>query len=153
MFAGSQLLYVPANRPFGLFGHAHCMLPRQQALRCLLGRNSFASLLIGPSVFRARVSHASPTAGPALFAGTKVVCVPANRPFGLFRHGHRMLPRRQAMQCLHATPTVFAWMQLVCSLQSSNSAIHAFGQLKCVWGAKMHQVCKLTFGLHTGNRQ
>ena len=122
-FAGPQSLCVPANRPYGLFGHGHRMLNRQQALRCLRGRKSFASLQTGPSVFsgtgmacfpdsrscgvcgyasrlrlckpalrsfRARASHASPTTGTAVFAGPQFVCIPANRPFGLFGHGHRM---------------------------------------------------------------
>ena len=31
MFAGTQVVCVPADRPFRLFGHGHCMLPQQQA--------------------------------------------------------------------------------------------------------------------------
>ena len=50
--------------------------------------------------FRAQVSHTSPTAGPAVFAGQQLLCVPANRPFGLFGHAHGMLLRQQALRCL-----------------------------------------------------
>ena len=45
------------------------MLPRQQALRCLRGCNSIASLPTGPPNFSGRASHASLAAGPAVFAG------------------------------------------------------------------------------------
>ena len=119
-FAGPQSLCVPANRPYGLFGHGHRLLNRQHPLRCLRGRKSFASLQTGPSVFsgtgiacfpdsrpcsvcgyasrlrlckpalRSFRARASPTTGTAVFAGPQFVCVPANRPFGLFGHGHRM---------------------------------------------------------------
>ena len=100
MFGGTQLVCVPANRHFGLFGHGHRMLLRQQALRCLRGRNSFASLLTGPSVFSGMRIAGFRDSWPCRFAGRQVVCVPANRHFGLFGHGHRMLPRQQDLQCL-----------------------------------------------------
>ena len=128
-FLAQHILCSPYNRlcgvcgpaiPLRLFGPGHRMLPRQQALRCLRGRKSIASLQTGPSVFSgtriaffldsrpcgksfaslqtgnlvfsARASHASPITSPAVFALPQFVCVPANRPFGLFGHGHRMLP-------------------------------------------------------------
>ena len=88
VFAETKVICVPANRPFCLFGHGHRMLAQQQALRCLRRRKSFAFQLTGHLVFSGRASHASPTTGPAVLAGTQVVCVPAYRPFGLFGHGH-----------------------------------------------------------------
>ena len=100
MFAGTQVVCVPAYRPFGLFGHGHRMLPRQQALRCLRGRKSIVSLLTALRSFRARASHASPTTGYMVLAGPQVVCVPVTRPFGLCGHGHHMLSRQQALWCL-----------------------------------------------------
>ena len=67
----------PDNRPCGVCGDASRLRPCQQAHRS----------------FRARASLASPTTGPVVFAETQVICVPVNRPFGLFGHGHRILPR------------------------------------------------------------
>ena len=71
----------PDSRPSGVCRAATLLSRRQPALRS----------------FRARASHATPTAGPALFAESQIDCVPANRPFGLFGHAHRMLPRRPAL--------------------------------------------------------
>ena len=100
MFAETQVICVPANRSFGLFGHGHRLLPRQSALRCLRGRKSFASLQTGPSVFsgtgiaclpreqalrclRGRRSIASLQTGPSFFSGTGIACFPNSRPCGV----------------------------------------------------------------------
>ena len=80
------------------FSGAHRMLPWQQALRSL--RSSTCCCKPALRSFRARALHASTTAGPAVYAGTKIDCASANRSFGLFGHAHRMLPRHQALRCL-----------------------------------------------------
>ena len=71
----------PDKRPCGFCGAATPLRPCKPALRSI----------------RARASHATPTAGPAVFAGPQLICVPANRPFGLFGHGHYMVPWQQAL--------------------------------------------------------
>ena len=56
------------------------------------GRTSIAAVRTGPSDFWDRTLYASLLTGPAMFAGPQLDCVPANRPFGLFRAAHGMLP-------------------------------------------------------------
>ena len=106
-FPAPHIVCFPDNRPCGVCGAAPRLRPCDQALRtfrgrtsyaslltlwCLRGRNTIASLRTGPSDFSGRTSYASPTTGPAVFAGPELDCVPANRPFGLYRAAHRMLP-------------------------------------------------------------
>ena len=67
---------VPAYRPFGLFGHAHRMLPRQPVLRCLRGRISITPLQTGPLVF----------------SGTRIACFPDSRPCGVCGAANRLRP-------------------------------------------------------------
>ena len=159
MFAMPQFVCVPAKRPFGLFGHGHRMLPRQQAL------HSFAPLQTGPSVFSGTGIACHPDRRPygicgvvtrlrpcqqvlrtfqgrishAVFAVPKFVCVPANRSFGLFGHGHRMLPRQQALRCLRAHksfaslqtgPSVFSARASYAS-PTAGSAVFALPQFVC----------------------
>ena len=106
-FPTPHILCSPYNRLCGVCGAAIPLRPCKPALRS----------------FRARASHASPTAGPAVFAGPQVDCVPANRPFGLFGHGYRMHPLQHAMRCLRCFnsfaplltgPSVFSGTGIAC---------------------------------------
>ena len=111
------------NRRFGLSGYAHLMLHLQQALRTLRGRNPFASLQTGPTVFSGTGIACFPGNRPCGVCGPQLFCVLANRPFGFFGHGHRMLPRQQALRCLRGRksivslqtgPSVFSGMGIAC---------------------------------------
>ena len=147
---------------------ANRMLPRQQALRCLRSRNSFASLQTGPSVysstriacyadsrpcdvcgaatllrpcqpalrsFRARASHGSLAAGLAVFVNVlseiigdvqpclpHIACFPDNRPCGVCGAATPLRPCKPALRSIRARashaspiagPVVFAGPQVV----------------------------------------
>ena len=81
------------NRPFGLSEQR--MLPQQPSCGFCEAANQLRPCKLALRSFRARVSHSSLTAGPAVFADPQIDCVLANRPFGLFGHAHRMLPRQK----------------------------------------------------------
>ena len=106
-YAGPQSLCVPANWPYGLFGHGHRMLSRQQALRCLRAQHSCASLLTCPSVF----------------SGTGIACFPDSRPCGLCGDANRLRPCKTALRSFRVRashdspitgPAEFAGPQLIC---------------------------------------
>ena len=114
MFPGPQFVCVPANRAFGLFGHGHSMLPRQQALWCFRGRNSFASLLIGPSDF----------------SGTGIACFPDSRPCDVCGDANRLRPCKPALRSFRARashasprigPAVFTETQALWCWRAGNS--------------------------------
>ena len=115
MFAGPQLLFLPANRPFGLFGHGHRMLTRQQALRCLRGRNSFESLLTGPSVF----------------PGTGITCFVGSQPFRVLGDATRLRPCKQA---LHTFQGRKSHASLAAGPAIFSEQHHGYS---CVWAAEM----------------
>ena len=94
MFASTQGVCVPANRPFGLFGHRHRKLPHEQALQFGPADFPASNILCSPynrlcgvygaaitlrpckpalPSFRAQASHASPTAGPADFPASNIL--------------------------------------------------------------------------------
>ena len=145
MFAGPQFVCVPGNRPFGLFLEAHRMLPYKQALqlKCenalsmqigiwAANGQSAATWRLGCKMafefvrkqaiptFRRRTSYAHLTTGSAEFAGLQSLCVPANRPYGLFGHGHRMFPRQQALRCSRGRKSIS-------SLQTGHSVFSGKG--------------------------
>ena len=83
------------------------MLPRQQVLRSLWCRNSFASLQTGPWVF----------------SGTGIACFPDSRPCGVCGHASRLRPCKPALGSFQARkshispttgPAVFVVPQFVC---------------------------------------
>ena len=128
MFVVPQFICVPSDRPFGFFGHGHRMLPRQQALWCLRGRNSFTSLLTGPSVF----------------LGTAIACLPDSRPCGVCGVATRLRPCQQALRTfqgrishasLAAGPAVFAEQHLWYTY---------------VWAAEMRLGCENALSMQIG---
>ena len=84
-FFGPHIACFPGNKNCGVCGAATPLCPCEQALRtfwgralhasptealrCLRGCNSIASLPTGPPNLSGRASHASLAAGPAVFAG------------------------------------------------------------------------------------
>ena len=80
---------------------ANCRWAANWRLGCNWGSGSKMAFKFVPKqairTFRRHTSYVYLTTGSAEFAGPQSLCVPANRPYGLFGHGHRMLPTQQAL--------------------------------------------------------
>ena len=123
VFSGTGIACFPDSRPCGDCGDASRLRPCLPALWSFRARASHAPPTAGSAVFARPQVDCVPANGPSVFSGTGIACFPDNRLYGACGAASRLCPCYPALRSLrarasHAFPTagpvVFPGPQVDC---------------------------------------